>query len=92
MNEPAIALNCGHWTTRNPDGTVPCLCRYCLLKGAADVTREIKDGTFQIEPEMLRAMIELPKKLLRNAPKALEEYRKKKAKEQKGRTSPGESE
>ena len=92
MSEQVIAPDCGHWTKRNPDGSIPCECRYCFRKGAEEVEKQMREGTLRLPPKIMQALIELPQKLLRDGPKILEEYRREiERKEKEGGSTPSES-
>ncbi len=76
MAEQVQALDCGHWTTKNPDGSVPSRCDYCFLTGAKQVLKRMKKGTYRVSPKIMKVLIEAPKKMLRDGPKILAEYRR----------------
>jgi hypothetical protein len=76
MAEQVQAPDCGHWTTRNPDGSVPSRCDYCFISGAREVERKMRKGTLRLPPRIMKVLIEAPKKMLRDAPRILAEYRR----------------
>ena len=76
MAEQVQAPDCGHWTTKNPDGSVPVLCDYCFIEGADECEEQMRNGTLRLPPRIMKALIELPKKMRHEAPRILAEYRR----------------
>lgn len=58
MSEQVQALHCGHFTNRNPDGSVPWQCDYCLLQGAASVNEDLEQGRSPLPAETVERMLE----------------------------------
>jgi hypothetical protein len=83
MAEQVQAPGCGHWTTKNPDGSVPLRCGYCFLTGARRIRQRKRKGTYRVPPSIMKVLIEAPKKMLRDGPKILAEYRRQQELRQK---------
>jgi hypothetical protein len=53
MRDQVEAIQCGHWTEVNEDGSVPLRCDYCFLDGAKDFRERIDNGTMTLPPETI---------------------------------------
>lgn len=76
MGEQVQAFQCGHWTTKNPDGSVPMRCDYCFLEIVQEFKEQKRNGTLRLSPRVMRALIDAPKKMLRDGPRILAEFRR----------------
>ncbi len=53
MREQVEAIQCGHLTEVNEDGTVPLRCDYCFLEGRKDFRERMENGTMTFSPEKI---------------------------------------